>query len=219
MNTLLRRYVDTSAKPWRLISADAASAPVTAADLAQFQRAAAIRDAFFADGGTRPRFRLDITPVSADAATQQVTLDLDGTTIVYTRGTQRSTQVTWPSFSLQPTMRLAFDPPPAGRAGALQETGPWALFRLFGRGRMLPQAGGDGSLCADVPARRAAGGVRCAGAGVGQSVRARDVAGLSLSERTGELSAPGPASSLSRRKVFGGGELTYLDAHRGTDFG
>ncbi len=142
VNTLLRRYVDTSAKPWRLISADAASAPVTAADLAQFQRAAAIRDAFFADGGTRPRFRLDITPVSADAATHQVTLDLDGTTIVYTRGTQRSTQVTWPSFSLQPTMRLAFDPAPAGRAGAVQETGPWALFRLFGRGRMVPQAGG-----------------------------------------------------------------------------
>ena len=86
VNTLLRRYVDTSGKTWRLLSADAASAPVSAADLAQFQRAAAIRDAFFADGGTRPRFRLDITPVSADAATRQVTLDLDGTTIVYTRG-------------------------------------------------------------------------------------------------------------------------------------
>ena len=89
VNTLLRRYVDTSAKPWRLISADAASAPVTPADLTQFQRAAKIRDAFFADSGTRPRFRLDITPVSADAATRQVTLDLDGTTIVYTTGAQQ----------------------------------------------------------------------------------------------------------------------------------
>ena len=78
VNTLLRRYVDTSGKTWRLLSADVASAPVSAADLAQFQRAAAIRDTYFADGGTRPRFRLDITPVSADAATRQVTLDLDG---------------------------------------------------------------------------------------------------------------------------------------------
>ncbi len=98
----------------------------------------AIRDAFFADGGTRPRFRLDITPVSADAATRQVTLDLDGTTIVYTRGAQRSTQVTWPSFSLQPTMRLVFEPPAPGEW--LQETGPWALFRLFGLGQ---DAGGS----------------------------------------------------------------------------
>jgi type VI secretion system protein ImpL len=140
VNTLLRRYVDTSGKAWRLLSADTASAPVSAADLAQFQRAAAIRDTYFADGGTRPRFRLDITPVSADAATRQVTLDLDGTTIVYTRGVQRSTQVTWPGFSLQPTMRLVFDPPPAGRPGEVRESGPWALFRLLGRGRMQAQA-------------------------------------------------------------------------------
>ncbi len=141
MNTLLRRYVDTSGKMWRLVSADAATAPVSATDLAQFQRAAAIRDAFFADGGTRPRFRLDIAPVSVDAATRQVTLDLDGTAIVYTRGVPRSTQVTWPSFSLQPTMRLVFDPPLAGAVEELRDTGPWALFRLFGRGRMQAQPG------------------------------------------------------------------------------
>jgi type VI secretion system protein ImpL len=141
VNTLLGHYVDTSGKTWRLLSADTASAPVSPADLAQFQRAAAIRDAFFADGGTRPRFRLDITPVSADAATKQVTLDLDGTTIVYTPGDRRSTQVTWPGFSLQPTTRLVFDPPPVGSGGELRDTGPWALFRLFGRARMQVQAG------------------------------------------------------------------------------
>jgi type VI secretion system protein ImpL len=141
MNTLLRRYVDTSGKAWRLISADAATAPVSPADLAQFQRAAAIRDAFFADGSTRPHFRLDIAPVSVDAGTRQVTLDLDGTAIVYTRGVPRSTQVTWPSFSLQPTMRLVFDPPLAGPTDELRDTGPWALFRLFGRGRLQAQPG------------------------------------------------------------------------------
>ena len=68
-------------------------------------------------------------------------MDLDGTTIIYTHGSPHATQVTWPSFSLQPTMRLAFDPPPAGRSGELRESGPWALFRLFGQGRMQPQAG------------------------------------------------------------------------------
>jgi type VI secretion system protein ImpL len=137
VNTLLRRYVDTSAKSWRLISADAASAPVSAADLAQFQRAATIRDAFFPDGGTQPRFRLDITPISADGVTRQATLDLDAATVVYTRGRSRPTQVTWPTFSLQPTMQLAFDPP----GGEIRESGPWALFRLFGHARMQPQTG------------------------------------------------------------------------------
>jgi type VI secretion system protein ImpL len=137
-NTLLGRYVDTSAKTWRLISADAASSPVSAADVTQFQRATTIRDTYFADGETRPHFRLSITPVSADAATRRATLDLDGTAIVYTTGAQRATQLMWPTFSLQPTMRLVFDPPVAG-GEALQATGPWALFRLFERGRMQPQ--------------------------------------------------------------------------------
>ncbi len=137
-NTLLGRYVDTSAKTWRLISTDAASSPISAADVVQFQRATTIRDTYFADGETRPHFRLDITPVSADAATRRATLDLDGTTIVYTGSAQRATQILWPTFSLQPTMRLMFDPPAAG-GEALEATGPWAMFRLFGRARMQPQ--------------------------------------------------------------------------------
>ena len=36
-------------------------------------------------------------------------------------------------------MRLVFDPP--ARAGEVQDTGPWALFRLIGRGKLQPQAG------------------------------------------------------------------------------
>jgi type VI secretion system protein ImpL len=139
INTALRRYVDMSGKSWRLLSADAASAPVSQADLLMFQRATAIRDAFFPDDGTHPRIRLDITPLGADPGTRQVRLDVDGTSIELPRGEQRATQVTWPSFSAQPMARLEFEPP--ARGGELRETGPWALFRLFGRGRLQAQAG------------------------------------------------------------------------------
>ncbi|HEY0419024.1 MAG TPA: type VI secretion IcmF C-terminal domain-containing protein, partial [Acetobacteraceae bacterium] len=38
-------------------------------------------------------------------------------------------------------VRLVFDPQPSSGPPVLQETGPWALFRLFGRG-VLTQAGG-----------------------------------------------------------------------------
>jgi type VI secretion system protein ImpL len=37
-------------------------------------------------------------------------------------------------------VRLVFNPPPRGGTGVLSETGPWAMFRLFGRGT-LQQAG------------------------------------------------------------------------------
>ncbi len=164
INTLLRRYVDMSSKTWRLISADAPSSPISAGDLAQFQRAAAIRDAFFPDDGTRPRFRFDITPISADPGTKQVVLDLDGTPIVFARAAQRATQVTWPSFSLQPTTRLAFEPP--ARGAELRETGPWALFRLFGHGRMQLQPGSTDryALTFQVGERQATFDVRIPGA-------------------------------------------------------
>ena len=48
--------------------------------------------------------------------------------------------MTWPGPSARQTARLVFDPPPVGNGGVLQETGPWSLFRLFGRGRMQPLA-------------------------------------------------------------------------------
>jgi type VI secretion system protein ImpL len=140
VNTLLRPYIDTSGKTWRVQSADAASAPVSAADLAQFQRAAVIRDVFFAHGGSTPSIRLDIAPLSIDAVTKQVVLDLDGINVAYSRGVSRSTQVIWPGPMPQRTARLVFDPPVTGHSGGLQETGPWAMFRLFGRGRIQQQA-------------------------------------------------------------------------------
>jgi type VI secretion system protein ImpL len=136
VNTLLRPYVDMSGRAWRLQSADNAAAPVSAGDLAQFQRAVAIRDAYFADGGSGAAIRLDITPVSIDAGARQVTLDLGGTFVINTHGQVRSTQITWSGRSQMQTARLVFDPPPAGRAAVVEETGPWSMFRLFAQGRM-----------------------------------------------------------------------------------
>ena len=107
MNTLLRRSSIPQAR--RGGAPVAATAPVSPADLAQFQRAAAIRDAFFADGGTAD-FRLDIAPVSS-MRRQQVTLDLDGTAIVYTRGVPRDPGDV--AESPHDSARLVFEPPPS----------------------------------------------------------------------------------------------------------
>jgi type VI secretion system protein ImpL len=143
MNTLLRPYVDTSGKTWRLQTTDNAAAVVSPGELAQFQRAAAIRDIFFADGSSTVALRFDITPVSLDAGAHQVTVELDGTTVTYSRGSARATQITWPGFIQGQPARLTFDPPPTGRPGVVEETGPWSLFRLFARGRLQPTATAD----------------------------------------------------------------------------
>jgi type VI secretion system protein ImpL len=138
-NTQLRPYVDTTGTVWRGQPVDGVPAPIAPADLAQFQRAAVIRDMFFGAGGNVPSVRFDITPVSADAGAKQVTLNLGGTNVAYTSGSQaQSTQITWPGANGMTNARLTFDPAPTG--GDLQASGPWALFRLFDQGS-LEQAG------------------------------------------------------------------------------
>ncbi len=134
-NTQLRPYVDMAPRTWKPQPVDGVPAPVTPDDLAQFQRAAVIRDLFFS-AGTAPSVRYDITPVDLDAAARQVTLDLDGTTVVYSHGPPRSTQITWPGTNRMQNVRLVFDPPPAGGTGVLSATGPWAMFRLFDFGKL-----------------------------------------------------------------------------------
>ncbi|HEX4365433.1 MAG TPA: type VI secretion IcmF C-terminal domain-containing protein, partial [Rhodopila sp.] len=94
------------------------------------------RDLFFAGGGTTPSVRFDITPVNLDPASTQAVLDFDGTPVLSIHGPPRATQITWPGPTRMQTVRLVFQPPPASGGGALQEMGPWAMFRMFGHARM-----------------------------------------------------------------------------------
>ena len=143
-NAQLRPFVDTSGPVWKAQPVAGVAPPITPADLMQFQRAAAIRDLFFAGGGNQPIVRFDIQPVSLDHGAKQVTLDFDGITVVYAFGPLRSTSVTWPGPTRMNTVRLVFDPPPSSGPPVLQTTGPWALFRLFGQGNL--QAAGSADI-------------------------------------------------------------------------
>ena len=69
--------------------------------------------------------------------------EIGGTTITYANGPPRATQVTWPGPNGMSTARLVFDPPSSGTTGVLQESGPWALFRLFERGQLKQVGSAD----------------------------------------------------------------------------
>jgi len=46
--------------------------------------------------------------------------------------------VTWPGTNRMNNVRLVFTPPPSGGEGAINASGPWALFRLFARAQVAP---------------------------------------------------------------------------------
>jgi type VI secretion system protein ImpL len=133
-NTSLRPFVDTTQRTWRLQAVEGVTPRV---DVANFQRASVIRDVFFA-GGPQPTVRFEIQPVAMDPGAQSALLDLDGVTISYSHGPSRPTLVTWPGTNRMNNVRLVFTPAPAGGEGAINASGPWALFRLFARAQVAP---------------------------------------------------------------------------------
>jgi len=135
-NQNLRDLVDTSQRVWRPVAVGGSPAPVSAADVAQFQRAAAIRNAFFpvaqpgAAAGSALRFEL----VAIGGTGAALSVD-GGPPVTLPAGSQPSRPVVlqWPATG---RISLTFDGEPA--ATALVNDGPWAALRFVMRGRLQP---------------------------------------------------------------------------------
>ena len=135
-NTQLRPFVDTSGATWKAQAVAGVAPPVTPGDLAQFQRAAAIGELFFAGGGAQPSVRFDITPQTLDRGAKQVTLELGGQVDQLRPWAAGRRSVTWPGPTGMNRARLVFDPPPSG--GPPRAAGERARGRCSGcsiRGR------------------------------------------------------------------------------------
>ncbi len=130
-NTQLKPFVDVAASPWR----PQAAAPVSPGDVAQFQRANTIRSALFPSGLSTPSISFEIAP-AGPVAGRTMLLDLAGITVEAGNGPAHTAAVTWPPLDPAATSSLTAVPPLP--SGPLTETGPWALFRLFSRGRFSP---------------------------------------------------------------------------------
>ncbi|MCF5631345.1 type VI secretion system membrane subunit TssM, partial [Pseudomonas syringae] len=127
----LQPYVDTSASTWRWQPGAAQKLGINAGVLQTFQRASAIRDAFFRSGGTQPTVRFELKPIAMDTSITQFLLDLDGQQISYDHGPSRPVAMQWPNPGSIGVVRLSISPPSAsGRSGVTLD-GPWAWFRLL----------------------------------------------------------------------------------------
>ncbi len=143
----IRPYVDTTRSPWRLVAADGLPPPVTAADVAQFERAKAIRDAFFPGGAFMGGLRFEVVPQSLDAGAQSAVLEAEGQrTEIAARAAGRPIPMGWPSRG---NVTLTFEP--ASSAGPLTLEGGWSSFKLvMGRTTTLAAAGGPDRMRATV---------------------------------------------------------------------
>lgn len=135
MQAELNPYIDTSVRPWRFRAVDGIPLGSDQGTLPQFQRAQAIREAFFSTGGQLPGVRLMMKPLEMDTRLREFLLDVDGQLVRYDHGPQIPVEVKWPGPKGTGVVRVTVQP--AGGTGMVND-GPWALFKLFERVAVTP---------------------------------------------------------------------------------
>ncbi len=125
----LNALVDVGTNPWSFRPTGDGTRPVSPAALADFQRAARVREVFFRNGGKTPAFRVDVRALELGDGLKELTLDIDGQVSRFTAGNTAPVSLQWPGARLSSQIRLT------GHPGGTPITfdGPWALFRLFDR--------------------------------------------------------------------------------------
>jgi type VI secretion system protein ImpL len=128
---------DTSGSDWKWRDESSIARQLSATALADFQRAAAIRDSFFADGPA-PGFSVAITP----PPTGGVKMDVDGTAIYGQPRNNASANIQWPGSSETHRASLSVEMPGGRPPVSIEKTGLWSLYRLLDTGQVTP----DGSM-------------------------------------------------------------------------
>ena len=128
----LATLVNTSAQPWRFNNRAPDANPSDAAMLAPFEKAAVIRDVYFAGASHDAQLKVEIMPLDMDPSITEMVLDVDGQIIRYAHGPQLPATVQWPGPRGSNQVRLqVFEQ--SGATGGFMTEGPWALHRLFDR--------------------------------------------------------------------------------------
>lgn len=135
MQQRLAPFIDTSTRPWSFRAVEGTPLGTDVGTLPQFQRAAVIRETFFAGGSAVPSTRLEFKAVEMDTELREFTLDVDGQLVRYAHGPQIPALVQWPGPRGTGVVRVMVQP--AGGTGMVND-GPWALFRLFERVKLQP---------------------------------------------------------------------------------
>lgn len=138
----LAAYVNQGGASWSWRPVGNSDLGIPQGVLAEFQRAAKIRDSFFSSGGKQPGMRFDLGVSSADAAITKFTLDIDGQPVTYAAGGQnRSASIQLPSGKGNGSVRFMDVVPPLSRE--VRADGSWAFMRLIDQGKLETTSAGE----------------------------------------------------------------------------
>ena len=128
--TKLVGMVDMSGPVWKPIQLAEGVNALAPAAIANFQRAATIRDAFFPGGAANPQATLDVLLQRVDDGVTEVQFSIDGQATPMKPGSNAGLRLNWPSLS--PTSQIKVAVIAAGKPSTnpLLFDGPWAAFHF-----------------------------------------------------------------------------------------
>lgn len=110
-------------------------------NLETFYRAKQIRELFFRDaGGKKLAWKMEMKVLELDPTITDLVIDIDGQGQRYIHGPVQSFTVNWPGPRGGSTAELLANPKIAASTSTVQVSGPWALFRLMDKGRIVTTA-------------------------------------------------------------------------------
>jgi type VI secretion system protein ImpL len=138
----LNPFVDRSARPWKWAAADRIPAGLSPASLAEFERAAQIRDSLF--GSSKEiQVRFQLVPVTLDPQVAQITIDLAGQTLTWNHGPPEPGRFIWPGPGGKTLIRVTMTPGGGGAATIIEKDGPWSLLRILDAAKITPSGQPD----------------------------------------------------------------------------
>jgi type VI secretion system protein ImpL len=163
--TELVQHADISGAEWRWKPDSRLGSQMSLATLAQFQRAAAIRDAYFPGGSALPGFDITIRQTALHPDADVALLEINGQVITTQQSGSLAQSLFWPSGGGSGSASVQLSPEMPGREAALQVApGPWALMRLVNVGKPRP-SGSAVNIRLDVGGRYVAYNINTASSG------------------------------------------------------
>ncbi|MCD2517140.1 type VI secretion system membrane subunit TssM [Massilia sp. G4R7] len=151
----LAQYVDMGGARWSWrATANNGALGIPQGTLDEFQRAARIRDAFFANGGRQASMRFDLKPVTLDPNIARLVLEIDGQVLNAAPNALAPASFQLPSGKGGGQVKLEVSP--ASARSTVQTEGPWAWFRMLDRAVVEPTPQGERyKVVFDVDGRKA----------------------------------------------------------------
>jgi type VI secretion system protein ImpL len=138
----LAALVNTTVTPWQWQSSDHTKLGLSPGALAEFERAAKIREALFPDGA-KMGVTFQLVPVSADPGVGQIRVEIGGEALSYAHGPIQPETMHWPGKGGNLQVRVVMTPANGGQATVIENDGPWSLLRLLDAAHVIQTGAPD----------------------------------------------------------------------------